>query len=324
MNAFSIESIGQESEWERPAYVDVSPATLSALIRLWRPNGVVRRCELISKGARNTNYRVGFEGGQTEFVMRLYASDFNAWKKEPALRRLLSNQVPMQSLVYSGFEPSLFDRPLTVYEYVEGETLLDRLASGYRPPEALLRHLGNSLAGIHAHRYEKIGCLDDRLQVAEDLPPFEDWVDLFLNEKARARLGREATERYCTFVRRHKSELEQIAQWNALVHGDYRPTNIVIQGDQLAAVIDWEFCMADHPFSDLGQITRHGWMSASMESEFVRGYNELSAVPLSGNWKPLARLRDSINLLQLIGRATEAPKMYADLKRLIMSVVEQP
>jgi len=231
--------------------------------------------------------------------------------------------VPMPSVVYSGFEPSVFDKPLTVFEYVEGETMLDRLAAGYRPPASLLRRLGACLAGIHAHRYEKIGCLDERLQVAEDLPPFEGWIDLFLNERAVARLGAGAATQYSAFVQRRKIELKEIAQWTALVHGDYRPTNIVIQGDHLAAIIDWEFCMADHPFSDLGQIIRHGWMSTSMESEFVRGYDELSVVRLPGNWKELARFRDSINLLQLIGAPEEKPRMYADLKRLIMSVVEQ-
>jgi hypothetical protein len=64
-------------------------------------------------------------------------------------------------------------------------------------------------------------------------------------------------------------------------------------------------------------------MSRSMEAEFVRGYNELSAVQLPGNWKELARIRDTINLLQLIGAPVQKPRMYADLKRLIVSAVEQ-
>jgi aminoglycoside phosphotransferase (APT) family kinase protein len=317
-----FDSIRSESAWERPPFVEIDAERLRAVIRIWRPHGSIARCDLIAKGGRNTNYIISFEDRPTRYVMRLYASDPDGWNKEGALVELLGRSVPMPKVVYSGFEPSVFERPFTVFEHVEGETLLERLASGYRPPESLIRRIGATLAVIHQRRYDKIGSLDERLRVTEDLPPFESWISLFLTEQATARLGAKAVERYCAFVESRRADLADIAAWTALVHGDYRPTNIFVHGDELAAIIDWEFAMAGHPFSDLGQIIRHGWMSGHMEAAFIAEYNKGSAKRLPDDWRELARLRDTINLLQLIGARADKPKMYADLKQLIMAVVD--
>jgi aminoglycoside phosphotransferase (APT) family kinase protein len=258
----AIDSIAMEVDWERPSYVPIDAASLSALIRLWCPHGIVTRCELISNGGRNTNYRIGFENRATEFVMRLYALEVEAWKKERAIYKSLRGSIPLARVVYSGFEPSIFDRPLAVFEYVEGETLLERMAGGRLPPPSLLRSLGASLARIRERKYDKIGDLDEQLQPGGDLPPLDSWVDLFTDEVVSERLGVEAAARYRAFVQRHRPELKEIAEWIALVHGDYRPTNILLRGDGLAAIIDWEFCMAWHPLSDLGQF-RQAWLDVA-------------------------------------------------------------
>jgi aminoglycoside phosphotransferase (APT) family kinase protein len=319
---FAIDSIAKEIQWERSPFVDIDTAALAALIRLWAPDSRVTRCELIARGGRNTNYRIAIEGQRTEFVMRIYAFELDAWRKEQALHRLLADAVPSPCVVYSGFEPSVFPQPVTVFEYIEGESLRDGLVAGRAPATSLLRRLGGSLAHIHAHPYDRTGSLDENLRVVDDLPPFEDWIDLFLNARARARLGADVVTRYQAYVRDSGSELARIASWTTLVHGDFRPTNVLVRGDDLVAVIDWEFSFADHPFSDLGQMIRHGWMSSAMEEGFVKAYNEVSASPLPGDWKKLARLRDSINLLQLIGGKNDRPRMYEDLRRLILSVIE--
>jgi aminoglycoside phosphotransferase (APT) family kinase protein len=316
-------SIRMESAWERPPFVEIDADRLLALIRLWEPQGDVERCELITKGGSNTNYLVSFAQRPTRFVMRLYASAPDGWKKERALAELLDSSVPMAKVVYSGYEPSVFERPLTVFEYVEGETLLEKLASGYNPPASLIRQIAASLALTHRHRYDKQGLFDEKLKVIEDLAPFESWIGLFLNEGAAEQLGAEAVEKYSALIESRKSELAEIAAWTALVHGDYKPANVLVRGDEVAAIIDWEFSMAGHPFSDLGQIIRQRWMSSPVEAAFVKEYNALSAIQLPRNWKELARLRDTINLLQLVGTCADKPKMSADLKRLILSVVEQ-
>ena len=235
----------------------------------------------------------------------------------------LGASVPMPRVVYSGIAPDIADYPITVFEFVEGQTLLERMASGQIPTLGLIRQIARSLALIHRHHYDEIGALDEDLQVVDDLPPFDTWIELFLNARATERLGAEVVDRYRALVEARRADIAEIASWTALVHGDYRPTNLLVRGDDLAAVIDWEFAMADHPFSDLGQIIRHGWMTGAMESEFVSVYNEISTNPLPGNWKQLARLRDSINLVQLIGSRIEKPRMQADLRRLILSVIEQ-
>src|SRR5207344_1274049 len=45
----------------------------------------------------------------------------------------------------------------------------------------------------------------------------------------------------------------------ALVHGDFRLGNLIVDDDGLAAVIDWELCHAGDPAEDIGWLCIRSW-----------------------------------------------------------------
>lgn len=59
----------------------------------------------------------------------------------------------------------------------------------------------------------------------------------------------------------------------SLVHGDYQMANLLIDGDQVSAILDWEFAHIGNPVYDLGYFYFMAESLASWE-EFMRAYRE--------------------------------------------------
>lgn len=261
-------SLLSENSWEHAPRLDMDQRHVRGLIDLWADGADITYAKPLASGGHNTNYVVALDGHSHRYLMRVHAPDTEDWTKEVGLQARLGPHIPMPRVAYQGR-----DVPIVVFEYVEGVSLLQHMAAGHVPSKSIAQAIGASLAAIHAHTYLHIGSLADDLSLIDAFPPFETWIELFLTDTAQTRLGLELVARYRAYADGLQEELHEIASWVALVHGDYRPTNLIVRDDELVAVIDWEFAMADHPFSDLGQIIRHDWMSDELESEFLAAYH---------------------------------------------------
>lgn len=62
-----------------------------------------------------------------------------------------------------------------------------------------------------------------------------------------------------------------------LVHGDFRLGNLIVDGDGLAAVIDWELCHAGDPAEDIAWLCIRAWRFGN-DSLPVAGIGELDAL----------------------------------------------
>ncbi|MDX1694334.1 MAG: phosphotransferase family protein [Ketobacteraceae bacterium] len=61
------------------------------------------------------------------------------------------------------------------------------------------------------------------------------------------------------WLRDHRPKDEPLS----LVHGDFRNGNLVIDGNGIAAVLDWELCHLGHPVEDLGWLCVNAWRFGS-------------------------------------------------------------
>ncbi|MBB6730329.1 phosphotransferase family protein [Cohnella zeiphila] len=280
----------------------------------------------MAEGKRNTNYRVRLRGSGSVLLLRLFVPGDDGWRKEAALRKLLEDRVPMQRMLAAGDRGDKDDRAYGIYEFVEGQTLLERIVrDGQAPVPALARELGRTLAAIHSVRFERHGFLDERLNVSEPISPLREWYPMFLNDRARKRLGDERSERILKLAESCRPLLDGMDRRTArLVHGDFRPTNLIVRDGRVAAVIDWEFAMASHPAGDWGQLFRYAHLfDAESKKAFAAGYEEGSGERLPPSWEVEGALRDLANLLQMLGDEESKPNKEADLIRLISASVRR-
>ena len=104
-----------------------------------------------------------------------------------------------------------------------------------------------------------------------------------------------------------------------LVHSDLNPKNLILDPAALtvAAVLDWEFAHAGHPFTDLGNLLRFDREPAYAES-VLGAYADRRGTPPE-TALPLARAADLFALVELATRRADNP-VAARADRLLRAI----
>jgi aminoglycoside phosphotransferase (APT) family kinase protein len=186
------------------------------------------------------------------------ASYMNAIDVEYAVMEHLQNTaVPAPDPVWFCADESVLGEPFFVMTALDGEVvpLGSDLPDRYGHPDARERiatDLVDALATIHATDVEPFR---DVLQYVSAREQVERSIDRL--DAATATTGRAA------------STMHELGDWllanapadagapTSLVHGDYRPGNVLFAGDpmpELSGVLDWETAMIGDPLTELGYL----------------------------------------------------------------------
>ena len=171
------------------------------------------------------------------------------------LKRLADTAVPAPEPVLLCEDESVFGDEFVVTTFLDGEAvpLGSDLPERYRTPESrrrLAEALIDTLADVHSQDPEPFA------DVCERKTPTE------MVDRAVERLD-EAT----SVTGREVSELRSVGEWlrrnapeesrTTLVHGDYRPGNVLFAGTDapvVNGVLDWETAMLGDPLTELGYL----------------------------------------------------------------------
>lgn len=152
-------------------------------------------------------------------------------------------------------------------EWLEGETLGARIArspelAGLRPQ--LAYECGQVLARIHAIDVQAVG-LDNKLQTQTP----EQFVWQMLNRYRFLDTPQPMIDFAGRWLLDHLPENPRLA----LVHNDFRNGNIMVDGNGIKAVLDWEVAHIGDPMRDLGWICTNSWRFGVTEKP-VGGFGE--------------------------------------------------
>jgi aminoglycoside phosphotransferase (APT) family kinase protein len=202
---------------------------------------------------------------------------------------------PVPHIVLADDSPATLGNPFLICEEIKGETIVRRIqrrldeADGHAGRQRLLRQCAQALAAIHRADPHIPGLADqdqlvqwrERLDAMGDTTATFEWAFRWL---AARRPQPSAT---------------------VLVHGDYRMGNLIVDGSELAAVLDWELVRAGEACEDLAWFCIRAWRFGAPTSvgagglgsieSFVRAYEEASATTVDRVafhwWLVLATLR---------------------------------
>ena len=174
-------------------------------------------------------------------------------KEFAILRALESTSVPAPAARWLDAEGKWFERPSLVMHRELGECDYHVL-SGSRPVDervALAQRFCDLLAQVHTVDWA-------RSQLAEIFDDPGERPSLAELDQWEAVLRRDQREAY--------PEVELAIQWlrtapprapaTVLVHGDYKPGNILLEGTRVVALLDWELAHLGDPMEDLGWVTQ--------------------------------------------------------------------
>jgi aminoglycoside phosphotransferase (APT) family kinase protein len=180
-----------------------------------------------------------------------------------ALRAAAAADVPVPGLVADSDDPTVLGTPFLVMERVDGETiprriLRDEAYADVRP--RLAAQCGRVLARIHSIPLAAVPGL-----VESD--PVEEWrttLDGFGEPHPAFELG----------LRWLDANRPPIPAAPTVVHGDFRNGNLIVGGDGIRSVLDWELVHAGDPVEDLAWLCVKAWRFGAVHKR-VGGFGDV-------------------------------------------------
>jgi aminoglycoside phosphotransferase (APT) family kinase protein len=235
----------------------VDPTALRAYMEAERP-GVVSgelRTELISGGKSNLTFAL--EDGASSWILRRpplgrYRAGAHDMEREyTVMRALADSAVPVPGMVFFCEDESVLGAPFFLMEKVEGEVYRDADQTATLGPAAaaaISDSVAEVLARLHAIEPAAVG-------LGELGRP-----DGYLERQLRRWTAAVDDSGDGTAIpgieelsRSLQAELPEPAK-AAIVHGDYRLDNVIVAGDKVAAVVDWEMATLGDPLADVGML----------------------------------------------------------------------
>ena len=252
-------------------------AGLRTITRSSKVEGVSR----LSGGASRETWRFVADG-RPLILQRQRSGDVRDMGVEArVLRAAFAAGVRVPELLHSGSMGDA-DNPLgasyMILEHVEGETIArkilrdDTFASARK---VLVGDLARSLAALHTIEPDAIGGLPSTDQVQQ----YRETLDGLNTTLGQAHPAFELAFRWLESNRPTESR-------RALVHGDFRLGNVMVDQNGLRAVLDWELAHIGDPMEDLGWLCVRAWRFGSKHpvagvgayDELIRAYQEASGL----------------------------------------------
>ena len=165
------------------------------------------------------------------------------------------------------------DAPFFVMDFVEGTVLHDSVI-GTDVPETDRRDLGlhvvDILCNLHQLDMDALGLGDLGRKEAYLARQLKRWTKQWEASKTHEIPTMEESRRILT-----ERMPEQIGA--TIVHGDYRLGNMIVQGKEIKAILDWELCTLGDPLADVGYVLNN-WVTADELTDMGKGDSSPTAV----------------------------------------------
>lgn len=176
---------------------------------------------------------------------------------------------PVPTILVATDSPAALGNPFLICDEVKGETIVRRiqraLDAGGQPARAgLLRQCANALAAIH-----RADATDSALAHEDPLTQWRDRLDAMGDTTATF----EWAFRWLEARRPQQSPPSA----PVLVHGDYRMGNLIVDGSDLAAVLDWELVHLGDRCDDLAWFCIRAWRFGAPASLGAGGLGSIEA-----------------------------------------------
>jgi len=198
---------------------------------------------------------------------------------------------PVPHILVADDSPAALGNPFLICDEIKGETIVRRIHRRLDEWErvSLLRQCAQALAAIH-----RADPRDPALVCEDQLAHWRERLDAMGDTTATFEVG-------FRWLAANQPPPEEVV----LVHGDYRMGNLIVDGSDLAAVLDWELVHVGEAYEDLAWFCIRAWRFGAPDARgagglgsiesFLRAYEEYSGFAVDRAafrwWMALATLR---------------------------------
>ena len=219
----------------RNQYREFDPALIASFLK----DRSIIRSERMSTGKSNTNIKLEISDNATVVACLYSQNSPSSPKREKLIASTIGDRIPIPEMLAHGSS-------WAVFELVKGQQLDTQ-------PE----HSGaaaHSIAQLTQIKFETTGWITE----TGDIAAFDFGDDYYGSrlEHAEVRnwLGPDRIPLLNKILANENTRLVEINQQPSLTHGDFNPTNILIHGGEVSAILYWEYCHAGTPYMDIGNL----------------------------------------------------------------------
>ena len=232
----------------------------SANVSTWLSNNVEGlkgpfEFTLIAGGHSNLTFRVADASGRAIVLRRpplghVLESAHDMGREHKIISALAKSGVPVAPTLGLCKDNPVNEAPFYLMAFVEGAVLHDREAALKMNAEqryALGLHVVDVLAHLHKLDPDAVGLGDLGRKEAYLARQISRWTKQWIASKTHEIPEMEAVGALLT-----ERTPEQVGA--AIVHGDYRLGNMMVEPGRIRAVLDWELCTLGDPLADFGYL----------------------------------------------------------------------
>jgi aminoglycoside phosphotransferase (APT) family kinase protein len=218
--------------------------------------------ELIAGGRSNLTYRFSDKRGEAYVLRRpplghVLESAHDMAREHRIVSALAGSKVPVAPTFGLCEDGNVNGAPFYLMKFVEG--IIPHGPEAVKPLSAESRrsfglHVAEVLSDLHLVKPEAVGLGELGRKEAYLERQLKRWTKQWEATKTHEIPEMDESQRLL-----HEDMPEQIG--STIVHGDYRPGNMIVRDGRMVALLDWELCTLGDPLADVGYLMNN-WLQA--------------------------------------------------------------
>lgn len=305
-------------------FKSVDTEHIHAIFSKYNNQLLIQNIAPITMGMSTSNYMV--KAGNKKYLLKVYPKNNDHSHIEIAAYKYAHNIIKVPEVLHFDNSKTIIDNTYAIFQYIVGFTLREYVGRNKGFSNNVVYKIGSMLGLLHGKEYACTALLNADLCIRNQKTQFEDQYDLFLNGLPGKHLNETVKRALEHFITANGQLIERISEKNVFCHGDFIPSNILIDVYDTPWFIDFEYCFSVPCYYDIGKFFRtrenySEYIDDKIKRDFAQGYNAMSQRTLPDDWYKQSKIADIAVMLALINRENAPSDWIKEIEEEIMATL---